>query len=339
MEQKEEFLRQVDELLFAAARLSSLLPNAVLVGGTAAAVHAGHRLSLDNDFALHDLRDRYQEVLDRIEAQDDWQRARLTFPVVIFGNFHGVETTLRQLLRTKPLETTEIETPGGKLRIPTLEEMIRVKAWLALTRNAYRDYLDLAALSDLAGDEKTRGALAPFDEFYADVDAKGVVRGVSPLLQLSRQLYDPRPYDLTKISEMVRYKAVADRWNTPEAVLGKCKSLGFLVAGEVFSIDASLENELERLTTRPDDQSRQVSIPDHPEHTHKAFVSKDGGAVIIRKLDEGTGKYNKVDNPLGPAVVTRSEQRFSIDGRFMPEAEWQEAVARNGNDLALPRKS
>ncbi|MGW6426478.1 hypothetical protein ACWF82_27715 [Nocardia sp. NPDC055053] len=49
-----------DELvavLESAARLQVLVPDAVLVGGSAAALYAGHRDSYDHDHVLRDLRD------------------------------------------------------------------------------------------------------------------------------------------------------------------------------------------------------------------------------------------------------------------------------------------
>ncbi len=44
-----------EQLLAAERHLQTLLPDAVLVGGTAAALHAGHRVSLDGDHVLADL--------------------------------------------------------------------------------------------------------------------------------------------------------------------------------------------------------------------------------------------------------------------------------------------
>ncbi len=50
-------------VLSAAARLQRLIPDAVLVGGTASAVYAEHRFSRDADHILNDLRDRFDVVL------------------------------------------------------------------------------------------------------------------------------------------------------------------------------------------------------------------------------------------------------------------------------------
>ena len=43
---------EMDAILKAAARLQELVPDAVLVGGTAAAHYAGHRISLDDDHVV-----------------------------------------------------------------------------------------------------------------------------------------------------------------------------------------------------------------------------------------------------------------------------------------------
>lgn len=60
------------------------------------------------------------------------------------GSLNGV----RQLIRRRPLETEELRVDGFVIRVPTLAETARVKAWLILRRNATRDYLDFAALAD-----------------------------------------------------------------------------------------------------------------------------------------------------------------------------------------------
>jgi hypothetical protein len=40
-----------------------------------------------------------------------------------------IESGVRQLIRSRPLEVTEVELPSGqKLRVPTPEETLRIKA-------------------------------------------------------------------------------------------------------------------------------------------------------------------------------------------------------------------
>jgi hypothetical protein len=143
--------------------------------------------------------------------------------VVILGNFQGVETGLRQLRRTLPLETMELDIGGSMVRVPTVAEMIRVKGWMALTRNAFRDYLDVAALTDHAGSAGTIAALTSFDACYQDVDHRAVARDTSPLLQLAGQLAEPKPGDLQHIAEVSRYKGIIERWDSWAKIESQCR--------------------------------------------------------------------------------------------------------------------
>ena len=102
-------LPEWERVLSSAAHLQELLPGAVLVGGTAAAVHAGHRLSQDADHVLTDLRSRFDAVLAELESVAGWQMARMNRPVQILGSLDGIETGIRQLIRAEPLETMQIE--------------------------------------------------------------------------------------------------------------------------------------------------------------------------------------------------------------------------------------
>ena len=115
-----------ERLLSAERHLQALVPGTVLVGGTAAALHARHRVSLDGDHVLTELRDRFDQVLANLEAAAGWQTSRVQRPVLILGRLDGILTGIRQLRRTGPLETEGIDG----LRVPTLAEMSRIKAWL-----------------------------------------------------------------------------------------------------------------------------------------------------------------------------------------------------------------
>ena len=209
----------------AAAELQQIIPKAVLVGGTAAAIHAGHRFSLDANHVLPDLEDNFQALLDFLESNQNWRTQRVQPPKLILGRFMGIETGLRQLIRKKPLETVEIILEQEKIVVPTAQEMLRVKGWLALTRNALRDYIDLAALSSHLGEKRSITALETFDECYQDMYRE---EEVSPLLQLARQLAEPVPYDLEEIN-IEKYKGIVQPWDTWKNIKKQGEALSYWI--------------------------------------------------------------------------------------------------------------
>src|SRR5271169_3291187 len=136
-------------VLESAANLQRVVPDAVLVGGTAAAIWANHRSSQDHDHVLQDLGARFDAVLEAIEATDGWVTNRVTPGKIILGELGGIEAGVRQLIRSKPLEVAEVALPSGQvLRVPTPDEILRIKGYLIIRRNQVRDFLDVAALSD-----------------------------------------------------------------------------------------------------------------------------------------------------------------------------------------------
>jgi hypothetical protein len=202
-------------VLSATARLQQLLPDAVLVGGTASAIHAGHRRSHDADLVLPDLRGHFDKILAQLESVAGWKTARVQRPVQILGSLDGIETGIRQMLRVQPLETTTISHGGQNITLPTKEEVLRIKAALILRRNATRDYLDFAALADMLGSKQTTQALREFDGLYPQPN------GQSALQQLQAQLANPMPYDLDEMT-LAEYKNLAPRWHDWQAVKAAC---------------------------------------------------------------------------------------------------------------------
>jgi hypothetical protein len=195
-------LPEWERLLSAERHLQALVPGTVLVGGTAAALHAGHRRSLDGDHVLEDLRPRFEEVLATLEAAAGWQTARIQKPVAILGRLDGIMTGIRQLRRTRPLET---EVVSG-LRVPTLAEMARIKAWLLATRHTVRDYLDTVVLLERLGEDAAREAFAAFDEIYRQDT------GASPLVEVVERLTAASPSDKPD-TELRSYKGLVAPWN------------------------------------------------------------------------------------------------------------------------------
>jgi hypothetical protein len=150
-------------------------------------------------------------VLDDIEDAEGWQRNRLTPGKIILGELDGIETGVRQMRRSRPLEVERVELrSGATLTVPTIEEALRIKAFLAVQRNQVRDYLDIAALSDRMGLDHAGAVLAAVDDYYAD--QRGGDEAVAS--QLVRQLADPRPADTGTLAQLPRYKGLAARWTS-----------------------------------------------------------------------------------------------------------------------------
>jgi len=204
----------LEDVLEKATRLQALVPGAVLVGGSAAALHAHHRESLDHDHVVADLAERFDSILENLEALGDWSTARVQPGKIILGELGGIETGVRQLLRGRPLESTEVQVRGKRLLVPTAAEILRIKAWLALQRNQTRDYLDIAALADHMGLDEAAGVLRGIDDYYADVNR----RPEAVATQLARQLADPRPRDAEVTAQLASYKALDPRWHEWSAV-------------------------------------------------------------------------------------------------------------------------
>ena len=211
-------LPEWEALLSSAAHLQRIVPEAVLVGGTAAASFAHHRVSVDHDHALTDLRSRFDDVLAKLESVAGWKTARVRRPVLILGSLDGIETGVRQLIREAPLETEVVEIAGVKLTVPTRAEMLRIKAVLIVKRNATRDYLDFVAMSELIGRDATVLALERFDGLYPQP------YGQSARQQLQVQLANPMPYDLDE-TNLAEYKRLKPEYQDWSVVAEKCREI------------------------------------------------------------------------------------------------------------------
>lgn len=208
-----------ERLLAAERHLQALVPGSVLVGGTAAAIHARHRLSVDGDHVVEDLRDRFDEVLGALESAAGWQTARIQRPVLILGSLDGVLTGIRQLRRVAPLEVEEREG----LQVPTLAEMARIKAWLLATRHTVRDYLDLVVLLERLGERDGCAALGSLDRLYPQAS------GVSVLVEVVERLGAARPGDLAQV-DIASYKGLVPPWDSWAFVVARGRAWAELLA-------------------------------------------------------------------------------------------------------------
>ncbi|WP_415854024.1 hypothetical protein [Sinomonas sp. G460-2] len=210
------------EVLESAAKLQQLVPDAILVGGSAAALYAGHRASYDHDHVLAGLQESFEVVLDAVESDYGWATNRVTPGKIILGELGGIETGLRQLIRRRPLEVADVQLASGAVvRVPTNAETLRIKAFLITRRNQTRDYLDVAALADGMGIDEAARILARMDDYYADQNADGT----AVTTQVVRQLANPSPKDSRTTRQLNAYKGLAARWHDWEATVAVCRAI------------------------------------------------------------------------------------------------------------------
>ena len=226
-----------ETLLAHAAALQAKIPSAILVGGTAAAVHARHRFSIDHDHVVRDLANNYEAATRALESIAGWRTNRRVKRKMVLGGVSNIAAGLRNQRRSAPLETTEVSVRGGRIRLPTIEEMLRIKTLLIVDRNATRDYLDVAALSHHIGLKKSALALERMNELYAEFAGEGGDILTSVLVKLSA----PDPYDLTDV-DLSEYKGIIAPWNNWSAVQKQCASL----AAAMLSLPQRPEQEKRR---------------------------------------------------------------------------------------------
>ncbi len=193
-------------------------------------MYAGHRESFDHDHVLADLVDRYQTVLEAVEATEGWATSVRASrpPFTIMGSLGGIAAGLRQLRRSRPLETLRVDVGDGLTVVaPTVEEALRVKAYLIVQRNVVRDYLDVVALAEHIGHTKAAAVLEAIDDYYEDRSGE---HG-SVLTSLVIALADPSPFDTDVIDELPRYKGLDSRWHDWPSVVEACQRLALDVGG------------------------------------------------------------------------------------------------------------
>lgn len=195
-----------ETLLAHAALLQARLPSAVLVD---------------------DLARSYDKSIAALESIVGWRTNRRVKGKLVLGEIDGIDAGLRNQRRSAPLETTTIPVARGKtVKVPTVDEMLRIKAYLVVERNATRDYLDVAALSDHLGKRNSVAALDRMNELYAEFAGEGGDMLTTVIVKLS----NPDPYDLTDV-DLAEYKGIIAPWNDWRAVENQCRALAAALLG------------------------------------------------------------------------------------------------------------
>jgi hypothetical protein len=124
-------------------------------------------LSSDADFSKSGLTLAFAETVDELESRRNWTTNWLNHEQAILGSLDGIKASVWQLQRQEPLETITVEHRGMKLVLTSEAETIRTKSMAVISGGATRDYLDLAALFENAGPDKTICALKDINRYYA----------------------------------------------------------------------------------------------------------------------------------------------------------------------------
>ena len=67
----------------------------ILVGGTAAAVHAGHRISFDHDHVVKDLAKNYDAAIRALESIAGWRTQRRVKGKMVLGDVDTIAAGVR----------------------------------------------------------------------------------------------------------------------------------------------------------------------------------------------------------------------------------------------------
>ena len=220
--------KEWNEIIQAGIKAQELIKGSIAVGGTASALYAKHRISRDTDHLLMSLKENFDEILEKLNESSEWKLSRTKKPVLILGSINDVEVGFRQSRRTLPIETTEIKTAYGKLVVPTLDELIGMKAFLAYSRNATRDYLDFAALSECVSEDEVLASLLKLDERYGELQTSSVS------LEVAKSLTEVEPFDLEE-TDLSNYKALASDWQNWHKIEKNCRRFGVLLGDKLIN--------------------------------------------------------------------------------------------------------
>lgn len=209
----------MDTLYAQAAEFQRFLPGATLVGGSAIAYYCHHRRSDDHDHVLPNLHDNYDSIVDTLNNVDGWQLSRTASnrPNTILGTYKDYMAGVRQLRRKRPLQTQAISVGAHTLTLPTLNECARIKLWMLTQRQHLRDFVDVAALTDIIGVDDMRNIVNQMDDYYT-IDAS-----VKQMTLIA--LVSDFPRDKNTVAHIKSYKNILPPYDDWRQVTTICRQL------------------------------------------------------------------------------------------------------------------
>ncbi len=175
---------------------------AYLVGGTAVAVHIGHRESRDLDFYLSSPVD-LTDLNDRLGNSDRWLASTLT-ESTLNGVFSA--TKLQFLLADKETNLEPLKMVGG-IPVASLPDLFAMKLGVITRRGALRDYYDLMEMEKRTGLNVEEG-LSLFVRRYhpvgVDAALAGIIFALGPSAIADAET-DPSGVPKSAVKELERY--------------------------------------------------------------------------------------------------------------------------------------
>ncbi len=190
-------------------------------------------------------------------------------PVVpVVGCLDGIETSVRQLSRSEPLELEAINLEGRQVMIPSEAEVLRAWGVQILARNRFGGYLGLAALAGSTGLDLAAEAFAGFDRIYP------LKNGQSALQQLLAQLAGPAPCDASE----------AGVQRTLDALKSMCAELAMKIFAKVCFV-----GEFERIQHA---LNEAFDVRNNDQHILISAVLRSNGKVPTDVRERLSGHFH-----------------------------------------------
>jgi hypothetical protein len=174
---------------------------AYLVGGTAVAVHIGHRKSRDLDFCLSSPVD-LTDLNDRLSNSDRWLASTLTE-----STLNGVfSATKLQFLLADTETNLEPLTMVGGIPVASLPDLFAMKLGVITRRGALRDYYDLMEMerTGLTAEEGLSLFVRRYHPAGVDAALAGVILALGPAA-IADAKTDPSGVPKSAVKELERY--------------------------------------------------------------------------------------------------------------------------------------
>ena len=276
-----------DAVVAEAQALQAQLPwiRLICVGGTAAALHAGHRFSTDSDHAGEHVRDQFEAVRVALMDWEGWKNNRIRHPVAIIGERHGIQVGVRQQLRRFPPDATQIQD----VWVPMPEETLRIKAWMIADRGATRDFLDVAAFGDLLGTDRAADASAPLSAHYDPV-------GTETATMRFAQAAMGRPADEQEV-DLYAYRGLQAPYRDLDYVLRRVRDLAV----------PALERELSAPAASPPPASPSTASRGRgpgPWREPMSDISSPAASARLGRITEQESFLDLIDHPAYADLAT-----------------------------------